>query len=67
MSEFSRRDFMALSGLAAGSAALAGCAPGDSRSSRGGAVGSGGAADLIVTNANVYTIDEAAPQSGAFA
>ena len=51
MSEVSRRDFMALSGLAAGGAVWTGCAPmnnsqADSASS--------GEADEVVTNANVY-------------
>ena len=63
MTEFTRRDFMTLSGLAAGGAALSSCAP-DS-----GAAGSAaaGSADLIVTGANVYTVDDARPRASAFA
>jgi len=63
MSEFTRRDFMALSGLAAGSAALASCRPTGGGGSAGGSV----AADLIVTNANVYTIDDDLPRAEALA
>lgn len=64
MSEVSRRDFMALSGLAAGGAVWAGCAPtnngqADSASS--------GEADQVVTNANVYTVDNVTPRAEAFA
>ncbi len=66
MSEFSRRDFMALSGLAAGSAALAGCGPsGDGR--RSGAAASAGHADLVVRNGTIYTIDDRSPRAEAFA
>ncbi len=61
MSEVSRRDFVALSGLAAGGAALAGCAP------SGGSVAGGGHADIVVTGGNVYTIDDAQPRAEAFA
>ncbi|MDX1393661.1 MAG: amidohydrolase [Gemmatimonadota bacterium] len=63
MSEFTRRDFMALSGLTAGGAALAGCSPGGG----GGGAAGGTPADLIVTNANVYTVDDALPRAQAFA
>ncbi|MFV1987639.1 MAG: amidohydrolase [Gemmatimonadota bacterium] len=62
MTEFNRREFMTVSGLAAGGAAWTACAP-----PGGGAPGSGAAADIIVTNANVYTIDDALPRAEAFA
>ncbi|MDH3732503.1 MAG: amidohydrolase [Gemmatimonadota bacterium] len=63
MSEFTRRDFMTVSGLAAGGAALSSCS-----TDGGGTTGaSGGTADLIVTGANVHTVDDALPRASAFA
>ena len=72
MSDFTRRDFMAVSGLAAGGAALAGCGAGDSGSpgsgSRSGAgTAAGGHADLVVRGATVYTVDDDLPRAEAFA
>ena len=66
MSEVNRREFVALSGLAAGGAALAGCgAPGGGG---GGAAGAGGGhADQIVTNAAIYTVDDDNPRAEALA
>ncbi len=62
MTEFNRREFMTVSGLAAGGAAWTACAaPG------GGAPGSAVTADIIVTNANVYTVDDALPRAESFA
>ena len=64
MSEVSRRDFMALSGLAAGGAVWAGCAPtNDGRAD----TASSDEADQVVTNANVYTVDNVTPRAEAFA
>ncbi|MDE2662460.1 MAG: amidohydrolase [Gemmatimonadota bacterium] len=66
MSEVNRREFMALSGLAAGGAALAGCGtPGGG----GRQAGDGAAhhADQVVTNATVYTVDDANPRAEALA
>ena len=66
MSNFTRRDFMALSGLAAGGAAAGGCArPGGNRGSGGGA--GGGHADLVVRGATLYTVDDDLPRAEAFA
>ena len=67
MSDFTRRDFMALTGLAAGGAAAAGCAgpAGGRGSARGGAAG--GHADLVVRGATVYTVDDDLPRAEAFA
>ncbi len=72
MSDFTRRDFMAVSGLAAGGAALAGCGAGDSGSpgsgSRSGAgTAAGGHADLVVRDATIYTVDDDLPHAEAFA
>ena len=65
MSEVNRREFVALSGLAAGGAALAGCAaPGGSGGSSG---GGSGHADQVVTNATIYTVDDDNPQAEALA
>ncbi len=64
-SEFSRRDFVALSGLAAGGAALAGCSGGGGSGRR--STGRDGSADLIVTGATVHTVDDAMPRAEAFA
>ena len=66
MSEVNRREFMALSGLAAGGAALAGCAT-QGGGGRGAAGDAGGRADQVVTNATVYTVDDANPEAEAFA
>jgi predicted amidohydrolase YtcJ len=62
MSEFTRRDFMALSGLAAGSAALSSCT-----TDSGGSGAGGSRADLIVTGANIYTVDDGNPRASALA
>ena len=64
MSEVSRRDFMALSGLAAGGAVWAGCTPTNNDQTD---TASSGKADQVVTNGNIYTIDDTAPRSQAFA
>jgi len=64
MSEVSRRDFMALSGLAAGGAVWAGCTPTNNDQAD---TASSGKADQVVTNGNIYTIDDTAPRSQAFA
>ena len=66
MSEVNRREFMALSGLAAGGAALAGCG---TQGGSGGQAGAGDArhADQVVTNATVYTVDDANPRAEALA
>ena len=66
MSEVNRREFMALSGLAAGGAALAGCG---TQGGSGGQAGAGGSAhaDQVVTNATVYTVDDANPRAEALA
>ncbi len=66
MSEVNRREFMALSGLAAGGAALAGCAT-QGGGGRGAAGDAGGHADQVVTNATIYTVDDANPQAEALA
>ncbi len=58
MSEISRKDFLGLGGLAAAGLA-SGCAPGASSVSV--------APDLVVTNANVRTQDDANPTAEAFA
>ena len=66
MSEVNRRESSALSSLAAGGAALAGCgAPGGGRAGAAGAAG--GHADQIVTNATVHTIDDDNPRAEALA
>lgn len=72
MSDFTRRDFMAVSGLAAGGAALAGCGSGGSGSPGGGSrttAGSaaGGHADIVVRDATVHTVDDDLPRAEAFA
>ncbi len=66
MSDFTRRDFMAVSGLAAGGAALAGCG---TQGGSGGQADAGGSAhaDQVVTNATVYTVDDANPRAEALA
>jgi predicted amidohydrolase YtcJ len=64
MSEVSRRDFMALSGLAAGGAVWAGCAPTNNDQAD---AASSGEADQVVTNGNIYTIDDTTPRAQAFA
>ena len=64
MSEVSRRDFMALSGLAAGGAVWAGCTPTNNGQAD---TPSSGEADQVVTNGNIYTIDDTTPRSQAFA
>ncbi len=65
MSEYSRREFVALSGLVAGGAAWAACVPEE------GPAGTGtareGHADFVVTGADVYTVDDALPRAEAFA
>ncbi len=66
MTEFNRRDFLTASGLAAGAAAIAGCNPSGSASPEGGTV-AGGHADVVVTNGNVYTVDDDLPRAEAFA
>ncbi|SVE10689.1 uncharacterized protein METZ01_LOCUS463543, partial [marine metagenome] len=64
MSEVSRRNFMALSGLAAGGAVWAGCTPTNNDQAD---TTSSGKADQVVTNGSIYTIDDTAPRSQAFA
>ena len=66
MHEYSRRDFIALSSLATGGAALSSC----TSDGAGGDVAEtteGGYADQVVTNGNVYTIDDTLPRAQAFA
>ncbi|MCG8468494.1 MAG: amidohydrolase, partial [Gemmatimonadetes bacterium] len=63
MSEFSRRDFVALSGMAAGGAALAGC----EQAARGGGSGGAAPADLVLRGGTVYTVDPAAPRAEGLA
>lgn len=71
MGDVDRRDFLALSALAGGAAVWSGCVPHDAveGASRGGrAAGmADGVADLVVTNATVYTSDDALPRAQAFA
>ncbi|MXX70076.1 MAG: amidohydrolase [Gemmatimonadales bacterium] len=72
MSDFTRRDFMAISGLAAGGAALAGCGTGGSGSPGGGSrtaagTAAGGHADIVVRDAAVHTVDDDLPRAEAFA
>lgn len=66
MGEYNRRDFVALSSLAAGGAALAGCGPSRPGGPTGGAE-SGGHADIVVRNGTVYTVDDQTAGVDAFA
>ncbi len=77
MTDYSRRDFLWMAGLAAGGAAWNGCVPEENRVGAAGSAGAGagttdpgafdGAADLAVINANVHTVDAALPRAEALA